>query len=171
MIGLNCGSGQRPFKSTPQLQWVNIDSQEKWSPDIQCDAMQLPYQDNSVDYVVLHHVLEHFGCGEAAGLVKEAYRVLKPKGSLLVYVPDMWRLADGWDNGKISTQIYMTNLYGAYMGNQADRHKWGYDRLSLEEFLLSCAQWKEVMQARTGQDLQGSDIAHDWWILEVECIK
>ncbi len=169
MIGLNVGSGQRPFHSTKEVTWINIDSQPKWNPDVLCSGVDLPYSGSTVDYVVLHHVLEHFGCGEGEGLVKEAYRVLKPGGSLLVFVPDLKKLAVGWLNSQISTQIYMTNLYGAYMGSEDDRHKWGFDVTSLYNFLRSCAAWKAVHAGTP--NLPGADIARDWWILEMECVK
>jgi predicted SAM-dependent methyltransferase len=174
-IGFNIGSGQRPFTSTEDVTWINIDSQPKWNPDVVCSGSQLVdkagfrIQDNTVDYVVLHHVLEHFGCGEGAGLVTEAYRVLKPGGSLLVFVPDMAALADRWFSDKISTQIYMTNVYGAYMGSEDDRHKWGYTESTLEEFLHTCAEWQHVFPPTYFP--AGADIARDWWILELECVK
>jgi predicted SAM-dependent methyltransferase len=170
-IGLNIGSGQRPFKSCPEVEWYNIDSQERWNPDITTNGADLKqfFTDESVDYVVLHHVLEHFGCGEGAGLVKEAHRVLRPGGSLLVFVPEMEALADAWLYKKISTQIYMTNIYGAYMGSEDDRHKWGYDLESLTEFLHTAAEWQHV---NPPSDFPaGADIARDWWILEMECVK
>jgi len=195
-IGLNVGSGQRPFKTVHShdcsqvvrfaanmpglpdectgncVHWVNVDSQAKWRPDYVCDGMDLPFENESFDFVVLHHVLEHFGCGEGAGLIREAYRVLKPGGSLLVFVPDLSALAFGWLQGKISTQIYMTNIYGAYMGSEDDRHKWGFDEESLREFLSREPHettWGWIGKPKTFP--VGADIAHDWWILEMECVK
>jgi SAM-dependent methyltransferase len=166
---INCGSGQRPFASTPQIQWVNVDSQERWNPDIVCDASDLPQANETVDYVVLHHILEHFGCGEGWGLIAEAYRVLKPGGSLLVFVPDLRALAQRWLAGGLTTQIYVTNLYGAYMGDEADRHKWGFDRESLELFLGSM-RWS-WMGAFDWRDIPGSSLARDFWIIGMECKK
>lgn len=172
-LGINCGSGQRRFKTTPEIRWTNIDSQwkEGHEPDIQCDGAHLTmYEDGEVDYFVLHHVLEHFGCGEGTNLIKEAHRVLRPGGSLLVFVPDLRALADRWLRGGLDTQIYVTNLYGAYMGSEDDRHKWGYDQSSLYSFLRSCANWMSV-GPYVSRELPGSDIAQDFWILGMECIK
>lgn len=168
-IGLNVGSGQRPFKSTEEVRWINIDSQEKWNPDIVCDGAYLPYSDESVDYVVLHHVLEHFGCGEATGLIQEARRVLKPHGSLLVFVPDLRALAKRWLEGGLTTQVYVTNLYGAYMGDEADRHRWGFDKESLHSFLRTVDWWR-VMEF-DWRPIPGADIARDFWILGAECVR
>jgi SAM-dependent methyltransferase len=170
-VGINCGSGQRPFKSVfDAIQWINVDSQEKWNPDLVCDGAHLPYSDGHADYFVLHHVLEHFGCGEASGVIKEAHRVLKPGGSLIACVPEMRALAYRWGSGVISTQIFMTNVYGAYMGDEADRHKWGFDHDSLVSFLHHSAEWKSI-KFFDFRELPGTDISHDWWILAMECVK
>ena len=168
-IGYNIGSGQRPFTSTFEVGWLNVDSQAKWNPDIVADGARLPVVDGVADYVVLHHVLEHFGCGEAKGLISEAYRVLKPGGSLLVFVPDLAQLARRWLEGGLSTQVYVTNLYGAYMGDEADRHKWGFDTNSLMTFLQTVG-WSRL-DLFDWRHIPGADIAKDFWIIGAEAVK
>lgn len=171
MIGLNVGSGQRPFDQSKG--WINIDCVEREGmpkPDLIADGKNIPCKDNYADYVVLHHVLEHFGCGEGIDLIKEAHRVLKPGGSLIVCVPDMAALNHGWFVGKINTQIYMTCVYGAYMGSEEDRHKWGYCGGSLLDFISCSAAWSNSTHF-DWRTIPGADIAKDWWILGVEAIK
>lgn len=170
MIGLNVGSGQRPFRSTSGIRWINVDSQEKWSPEIVGDGRKIPLDDNSVDYFVLHHVLEHFGCDEGDGLIKEAHRLLKPRGSLLVFVPDMKEIKKRWVAGEIDNFIFFVNCYGAYMGSEDDRHKWGYTHDSLHMTLYNAANWYSDRRIYS-YSIPGSDIAWDWWILAMEAIK
>src|SRR6185437_13162573 len=173
MIGINVGSGQRPFGES----WINVDS--VWhegmpKPDVICDGAHLPFESGYADYVCLHHVLEHFGCGGGRIFLREAHRVLTPGGSLLVFVPDLRKLVKLWFSVEISTQIYMTNLYGAYMGHDEDRHKWGYDLNSLVEFIDHCPhepRWNTIKQF-DWTPIPGADIARDdRWILGVEAIK
>jgi SAM-dependent methyltransferase len=166
-LKLNLGSGQRPFADP----WINVDKQERWKPDIVSDAASLPMlADGSCDLIVLHHVLEHYGCGEAAGLLQECRRLLAPGGSLLVFVPDMKALALMYLEGRLSTQVYMTSVYGAYMQDEADRHKWGYDRQSLGYFLLG--QGFRSCRTFDWRYITGADIARDdSWILGMEAIK
>ncbi len=163
---LNIGSGQRPFPKP----WTNIDIQDKWSPDIVADGATIALDDGSADIIVLHHTLEHYGCGEADLLVRNCYRMLAPGGSLLVFVPDMRALVDMWIKGKIDAQLFMTNVYGAYHGHEADRHKWGYDRALLLQFLNQCSRWSSA-DLFDWRKIPGADLVRAEWILGVEAVK
>lgn len=168
---LNVGSGQRPFDQ--EHGWINIDAQERWNPDLVADWNDLSmFDDGTMDLAVSHHSLEHVGCGEGVGFIREAYRVLKPGGSLIVTVPDMRALAQRWLTHQITTQIYMTAVYGAYMGNPHDRHAWGYDAMSLRSFIAADGDlpWRSV-NAFDWRAIPGASIAKDWWILGWVAIK
>jgi len=164
---LNIGSGQRKFGPG----WTNVDSQARWTPDVCIDgwAYLTQQKDASVEMICLHHVLEHYGCGEADALLAECHRVLAPGGGLLVFVPDMLALAQGWIKGRVTDQVYLTNVYGAYMGDEADRHKFGFTTESLAETLGKAGFSVERFNWRK---IPGADIAGpDWWILGMEATK
>lgn len=165
-LKLNIGSGQRKFGEG----WTNVDINPKWSPDVLADGSSMPmFEDNSADIIVLHHVLEHFGCGESDALLRECLRILKPIKPLLVFVPNMRQLAKGWIEGRIETQIFLTNVYGAYMNDEADRHKWGYTDVSLIGTLMHAGyDWVLKFNWR---EIPGADIARDWWVLGIEARK
>lgn len=191
---LNLGSGQRPFDSTckyckqPQHQvapefvydhafernWVNVDCQARWKPDVVCDISSLPQNwTGRADVVVLHQVLEHFDCTGGPALLKECWRVLAPGGRLLVFVPDQVALARRWLEGGIDDYLYNVNTYGAYMGDEADRHKWGWCYRSLHMVLSegSCGRWETIRPFRWETAPEGADLAKDWWVLAVEAVK
>lgn len=168
-VKLNLGSGQRPFGPG----WTNVDTQARWKPDICADATEYlrTLSEGAVEMIVLHHVIEHYGCGEADALLRECHRILCPGGSLLVFVPDLAELAHGWLQGRIDDQVYATNLYGAWMGDEADRHKWGYTRRTLRATLLHAGFRGTHVRGFDGREIAGTLIAQDWWILGEEAIK
>ncbi len=168
-VGVNFGSGQRKFTSTGSWEWINVDCQPKWEPDLLAvPGKPLALEDGSVDIVVLHHVLEHFGCGEADAIMADLYRVLRPGGSMVVCVPNITALCGGYMRGALDPYQLMVNLYGAYMGDEADRHKWGYTPISLDEYLR---KWFGRVQPFGYRELPGANIARDWWILSLEGVK
>jgi FkbM family methyltransferase len=166
---LNCGSGQRPFDQAEG--WVNMDLNPRWNPDFVGDWNDLSaWDDNSMELVVSHHSLEHVGCGEATGFIKESYRVLQPEGSLLIFVPDMKALAQRWLLGQIDDYTYMVNVYGAYMDDEADRHKWSWSYEGWVHEISEAASWSTV-QKFGWRMVSGADLSRDWWILAIEVIK
>ena len=165
-LHLNLGSGQRKFDKP----WINIDVQNTHNPDIVADISNLPmFADDSAEIIVLHHVLEHFGCGEADGVLKEAWRILAPGGSFLIFVPEMRKIAQRWLVHEIDDFIFMVNTYGAYQGDEHDRHRWGYDTMSLKKYIKSVLGVEaKLFDNRT---ISGADMAVDWWTLGIEIIK
>jgi hypothetical protein len=83
LLKLNLGSGQdrRPG-------YVNVD--KFGAPDLKCDLAQFPWPwpDNSVDEVVLKHVLDHLSPSLEIlfGVVKELYRVCKHGAIIFIAV-------------------------------------------------------------------------------------
>ena len=169
---LNIGSGQRPFGNDGKGGWLNVDSQEKWHPDIVADGRVwlMGQATGTVEMICLHHVLEHFGCGEADDLLRECHRVLVPGGSLLVFVPDMRKLVQMWRDGELDDQLFLTNVYGAFHGDEHDRHRWGMTDESLVRTIQGAGF--ERVGLFDGREIPGADIAKDdRWILGVEAWK
>lgn len=61
-------------------------------PDIFANASCLPIQSNKIDVVILFEIVEHLESPKEA--LKEAFRVLKPEGSLWLTVPFLYPFHD-----------------------------------------------------------------------------
>lgn len=80
---LNLGVGEFPIKG-----FVNIDVYEHEHADLICNAIKLPYEDNSIEEIYAGHILEHFPFEEAKRALKEWFRILKPNAQIGIVVPD-----------------------------------------------------------------------------------
>jgi len=83
---LDIGCGNNEFVNTYRKKHDNksmgVDVFEWEGCDLVCDTLNLPFEDNSFDTVTLIACLNHIPEREKA--LKEAYRVLKPGGKILV---------------------------------------------------------------------------------------
>ncbi|MFC1881662.1 methyltransferase domain-containing protein [Thermodesulfobacteriota bacterium] len=82
-IILNVGSGPHNFCGRKDI--INIDIYAFDKVDIIADATHLPIEADSVDFVVATALLEHVEHPEKA--IGEMYRILRPGGSFLCYMP------------------------------------------------------------------------------------
>lgn len=164
---INLGSGQRPFGEG----WTNIDCNPRWRPDIVADGGAMPMvESDSVEIVVAHQMIEHVGLGEFGGVIGESYRVLVPGGSLILTTPNLRELVKAWTCGRIDDYIFGVNLYGAYMSDEADRHRWLYHEGTLTKALMDAAPWSNVVLF-DWRPLADADLAKDWWVLALEATK
>ena len=78
-LDLGCGEGKNPG-------WTRVDLYGE--PDVRWNLQEFPFpwDDNSVDEIMMHHVLEHLPNWWDA--FTECARILKPGGLFHVHVPD-----------------------------------------------------------------------------------
>ena len=83
---LNLGSGSKILDN-----YTNVDKYDYYKPDIVHDLEIFPYpfKDNSVDEILLSHVLEHIGQSPEIflGIVKEFYRICRNNSMIKIIVP------------------------------------------------------------------------------------
>ena len=93
------------------------------------DAAALPLRAASLDVVVLSAILEHVV--DPAAVVREAARLLRPGGTLVVYVP--------WDGAVVALKRWARRLgvrLGALAEGRAPGHLREFDRASLRDLLV-----------------------------------
>jgi predicted SAM-dependent methyltransferase/GT2 family glycosyltransferase len=70
--------------------WINVDLEEKYSPDLVHDLSQgLPFDDGSVDVIHSEHFFEHLALHDGLKLMAECRRVLRPGGRVRIAMPDL----------------------------------------------------------------------------------
>ena len=83
-LNLGCGFDHREG-------FVNADSFEACAPDVLMDmeVHPWPFEDNSFDYVLLKHVLEHVGAtfDGFKAVMRDIYRITAPGGIVDIQVP------------------------------------------------------------------------------------
>ena len=129
---LNLGAG--PNHLPIEQGWTNTDlrADHGFEVEQQWDFLKpIPLPDNSVDFILAWHILEHAGLHERDGMIKDWYRVLKPGGKLAIAVPDILVLLGMYQREEFSSDpgpwyILMVNIFGPYNGFEGDIHKWGY---------------------------------------------
>ena len=81
-INLGCGGDYKK-------NFLNVDAFDSTIADEVMDANDLRFEDNSVDEIVLSQVIEHLGIAGSIYVLSECFRVLKPKGTLVIETPDI----------------------------------------------------------------------------------
>ena len=83
---VNLGSGSKILKG-----YVNVDKFQYYNPDVVHDLEKFPYpfKDNSIDEILLSHVLEHIGQNPDVfnNIIKELYRICKNNSIVDIRVP------------------------------------------------------------------------------------
>lgn len=94
----------------PRLSYKTADLNMKDADDI-VDLMNLrKYSDNTVDYFICSHVLEHIVDDRKA--ISELYRILKPGGWGILMAPVLSSLERSYENKKIRTEKGRLSHFG-----------------------------------------------------------
>ena len=104
-IGVEIGAFKSPVPGLAPKP-INVDrfrdyAGERCLADYYGDATELPFRDNSLDYVITSHVLEHVANPVKA--LAEWYRVLRPGGIIYCLVPDRRYT---WDHARALTPVW-----------------------------------------------------------------
>ena len=93
-INVNLGSGNNIVKG-----WINIDVVRPDNADKDFrigDALNIPLESGTVDYILLDQVLEHMAMADVVPVLYEIRRVLKKGGRCVIIVPDFEDAVQSW---------------------------------------------------------------------------
>lgn len=95
----------------------------------------LPFDAGTVDFIFCSHVLEHFVREDAARLVREAYRVLKPGGYVRIAVPDLRQAFELYQKGRRAEALEY--FFPENGGNDFSMHRYMYDFELMRDMLVT----------------------------------
>jgi len=90
-IILDIGCGTKPYLylfSEIKKEYIGIDLNNQYNPDIVCNADKLPFKNETFDIVFSSQVLEHVEKPEQ--VINEIYRTLKYQGIVLLSTHGVW---------------------------------------------------------------------------------
>lgn len=82
---IDIGCGNKPYAHLFSCRYVGVDPDPSTKSDIKADAWRIPLPDESADGILLNQSLEHIP--KTMETVREIHRLIKPKGLVLVTVP------------------------------------------------------------------------------------
>ena len=105
--------------------------------DLKVDFVQssLPFENDSVDEIVMIQVLEHVQQYYRNKVLNEISRVLKPGGFFIVGVPDIKETARLLGECKEDDEEWFIRLIHGTQRNEFSHHYYGYTRSTLINFL------------------------------------
>jgi predicted SAM-dependent methyltransferase len=77
---------------------------------LKADVRKLPFEDESVDYIMASEILEHIPLKDLNDTLREWVRVLKKGGKMIITVPDFDEVAREWI--EMSMEKYNPERYG-----------------------------------------------------------
>tara|TARA_B100000768_G_scaffold111999_1_gene103757 strand:+ start:123 stop:875 length:753 start_codon:yes stop_codon:yes gene_type:complete len=101
----------RKFKSFSHWDYTTTDLHSPLA-DVKADICALPFEDNTYDFILCNHVLEHIPNDLKA--MEELYRVLKPGGTAILQVPLEEDRENTFEDDSITDQKERTRIFGQY---------------------------------------------------------
>ena len=93
---------------------INYTTTDLFSPlaDVKADICNLPFEDNSYDFIFCNHVLEHIPDDTKA--IQELFRVLKPGGMAILQIPQDLKREVTFADDSITDQKERAAIFGQY---------------------------------------------------------
>ncbi|MGJ8683495.1 MAG: class I SAM-dependent methyltransferase [Nonlabens sp.] len=99
------------FRNSDIIQYTTTDLLSPLA-DVKADICNLPFENDSYDFILCNHVLEHIPDDETA--MKELYRVLKPGGKAILQIPLENDRTVTFEDDSITDKVERARIFGQY---------------------------------------------------------
>jgi predicted SAM-dependent methyltransferase len=99
------------FRKIKHLEYTTTDLNSPIA-DVKADICDLPFEDNSYDFIICNHVLEHIPDDTTA--MKELFRVLAPGGTAILQVPYDKNRETTFQDDSITDPKERRRIFGQY---------------------------------------------------------
>ena len=99
------------FRKLPNLDYTTTDLNSPLA-DVKADICNLPFGENSFDFILCNHVLEHIPNDIKA--MQELYRILKPGGTAILQIPQDLKREQTFEDNSITDRKERARIFGQY---------------------------------------------------------
>jgi len=99
------------FRNLKNLDYTTTDLNSPLA-DVKADICNLPFEDNSFDFILCNHVLEHIPNDTQA--IHELYRILKPGGAGIFQIPQDLSRETTFEDNSITDPKQRAKIFGQY---------------------------------------------------------
>lgn len=99
------------FRKQKNLTYTTTDLNSPLA-DVKADICNLPFADNSFDFILCNHVLEHIPDDKKA--MSELYRILKPGGTGIFQIPQDLNRDTTFEDNTITDRKERAKIFGQY---------------------------------------------------------
>lgn len=99
------------FRNQKNLKYTTTDLESPLA-DVKADICNLPFEDNSFDFILCNHVLEHIPDDKKA--MQELYRILKPGGIGIFQIPQDLNREVTFEDDSIVDKTERARIFGQY---------------------------------------------------------
>jgi len=130
---LNIGAGESKLEG-----YINIDCDPGRKPDLCTDIRYsvLPYDDNSVEKIIMFHTIEHIEKRFHVFILSEFNRVLKMDGRLLLSFPEFKMCAENLISNHLGDSGFWEATIFGRQASKSDYHVCAMDSEKLRQSLI-----------------------------------
>ncbi|WP_211224629.1 class I SAM-dependent methyltransferase [Salinimicrobium xinjiangense] len=99
------------FRKLKNLDYTTTDLNSPLA-DVKADICNLPFEDNSFDFILCNHVLEHIPDDVKA--MQELYRILQPGGTAILQIPQDLQREKTFEDDSITDAKERAKIFGQY---------------------------------------------------------